>query len=55
MSAHDYSGVHADGQWFGRAGWSFFSVGVLFALCGAAYAAAIVVVVVLYALSLRGM
>jgi hypothetical protein len=55
MTIADYSGVRADGSWLGRAGWSFFSFGILCALCALACAGAIVLVVVLYGLALKGM
>jgi hypothetical protein len=45
MTVVDYSGVRADGRWLGKAGWSFFSVGVLFALCAVVYVGAILLVV----------
>jgi hypothetical protein len=49
MTAVDYSGVRDDGRWLGKAGWSFFSVGVLFALCAVVYVGVILLVVLTYA------
>ncbi len=55
MTVVDYSGVGEDGRWLERAGWSFFSVGVVLALFAVAYVGAIVLVVILYGLALKGM
>jgi hypothetical protein len=45
MTVVDYSGVRADGRSLRKTGWSFFSVGVLFALCAVVYVGAILLVV----------
>jgi hypothetical protein len=55
MTVVDYSGVREDGRWFGRAGWSFFSLGIVFSLCAALYVSVIVLVVMLYGIALQGM
>jgi hypothetical protein len=48
MTVIDYSGVREDGRWLRKAGWSFFSVGILFAVSAIVYVGAIVVVVLTY-------
>jgi hypothetical protein len=55
MTVLDYSGVREDGRWLGRAGWSFFSLGIVLSLCAVAYVGAIVLVVIFYGLALEGM
>jgi hypothetical protein len=48
MTVVDYSGIRQDGRWLGKAGWSFFSVGALFAFCAVVYVGAIMVVMLTY-------
>ena len=55
MTVVDYSGVSEDGRWFGRAGRSFFSLGIAFSLCAGLYVSMIVLVAMLYGIALRGM
>ena len=55
MTAEDYSGVHAGGPSFGRAGRTLFGVGLAAVLVGVLVVGAIAVLVILYGLALRGM
>ena len=51
----EYSGSIEDGRSLGAVGWRLLTLGLVVALVGAAIPLAIVLVVILYSLSLRGL
>jgi hypothetical protein len=55
MTIADYSGVRPDGRWLEKSGWGLFSAGILLALFATLSVGAIVLIVVLYGLALKGM